>query len=89
MTHPCPADITAKPPYRDVPSYHQSIVIDVAVSAVLGIFTTVTGLVPKFRARGGTPRENLALQNVQVGCRHDVVVEVVRERQLRCAVVGY
>ena len=37
-----------------------------AVSAVLGIFTTVTGLVPKFRARGGTPRENLALQNVQV-----------------------
>ncbi|XP_043225534.1 glutamine-dependent NAD(+) synthetase-like [Amphibalanus amphitrite] len=53
----------------EIGSYHQSIAIDVAVSAVLGIFTTVTGLVPKFRARGGTPRENLALQNVQARLR--------------------
>ncbi|XP_037086411.1 glutamine-dependent NAD(+) synthetase-like [Pollicipes pollicipes] len=53
----------------EVGSYHLSIAIDVAVSAVLGIFTTATGLVPKFRAKGGTPRENLALQNVQARLR--------------------
>jgi NAD+ synthase (glutamine-hydrolysing) len=47
-------------------AYHLSVAIDVAVKAVLGIFSTVTGFFPKFRARGGTPRENLALQNVQV-----------------------
>jgi len=49
-----------------VSSYHISINIDVAVSAVLGIFTAVSGLVPRFASRGGSARESLALQNVQV-----------------------
>ena len=48
-------------------SYHQVINIDTAVTAVMTIFTAVMGLVPKFKVHGGSPRENLALQNVQVG----------------------
>lgn len=47
-------------------SYHQSIVIDTAVSAILNIFYQVTKLAPRFKVRGGSPRENLALQNIQV-----------------------
>ena len=47
-------------------SFHLSVGIDVAVAAVLGVFTTALKLLPKFRANGGSLRENLALQNVQV-----------------------
>lgn len=50
-------------------SYHLSILIDTAVTAVLNIFTTCTGLAPKFRSQGGCPRQNLALQNVQARVR--------------------
>ncbi|XP_076278077.1 NAD synthetase [Lasioglossum baleicum] len=50
-------------------SYHQSIVIDAAVSAILTIFQQVTKLVPRFKAQGGSPRENLALQNIQARLR--------------------
>lgn len=39
------------------------------VSAALGIFSAATGFIPKFRVRGGTLRENLALQNVQARLR--------------------
>ncbi|XP_063240661.1 glutamine-dependent NAD(+) synthetase isoform X2 [Bacillus rossius redtenbacheri] len=54
---------------QKVKSYHMNISIDVAVSAVLGIFTSVTGLVPKFASRGGSARESLALQNIQARLR--------------------
>lgn len=47
-------------------SYHHSIVIDAAVSAILAIFQHVTKLTPRFKVNGGSPRENLALQNIQV-----------------------
>lgn len=47
-------------------SYHLEINIDTAVTALLAIFTSVTGLMPKFRSHGGCPRQNLALQNIQV-----------------------
>ncbi|XP_014665788.1 PREDICTED: glutamine-dependent NAD(+) synthetase-like [Priapulus caudatus] len=50
-------------------SYHLNVVIDAAVMAVIGIFTTFTGLVPRFKVKGGTVRENLALQNVQARLR--------------------
>ncbi|XP_041973057.1 glutamine-dependent NAD(+) synthetase [Aricia agestis] len=53
----------------EIGSYHFPVVIDSAVSAVLGIFTAATGLVPKFRAQGGCPRQNLALQNIQARLR--------------------
>lgn len=47
-------------------SYHVSLSIDPAVRAVIGIFSLVTGRSPLFAAHGGSNRENLALQNVQV-----------------------
>uniref|UniRef100_A0A0C9PUQ9 Glutamine-dependent NAD(+) synthetase n=1 Tax=Fopius arisanus TaxID=64838 RepID=A0A0C9PUQ9_9HYME len=50
-------------------SYHLSIVIDTAITAVLGIFQQVAKMTPKFRVHGGSPRENLALQNVQARMR--------------------
>ena len=50
----------------EIGSYHHSIVIDVAISAILGIFQQVAKLTPRFKAHGGSPRENLALQNIQV-----------------------
>ncbi|XP_012279665.1 probable glutamine-dependent NAD(+) synthetase isoform X2 [Orussus abietinus] len=50
-------------------SYHHGIVIDGAVSAVLGIFQQVSKLTPRFRVQGGSPRENLALQNIQARLR--------------------
>lgn len=51
-------------------SYHHGIVIDTAISAILGIFQQVTKMTPRFKVQGGSPRENLALQNVQVIARH-------------------
>ncbi|XP_011138407.1 probable glutamine-dependent NAD(+) synthetase isoform X1 [Harpegnathos saltator] len=50
-------------------SYHHGVVIDSAVSAVLGIFQQVSRVLPKFRMHGGSPRENVALQNVQARLR--------------------
>lgn len=54
---------------QQIGSYHTGITIDLAVQAVLGIFTSVTGLVPKFGSQGGSPRESLALQNIQARLR--------------------
>ncbi|CAH0560685.1 unnamed protein product [Brassicogethes aeneus] len=50
-------------------SYHMNIIVDKAVSAVLEIFSTVTGMFPKFAVNGGCPRQNLALQNIQARLR--------------------
>lgn len=50
-------------------SYHMVIAIDKAVSVLLEIFSTVTGLFPKFGSKGGCPRQNLALQNIQARLR--------------------
>ncbi|KAI4830131.1 hypothetical protein KUCAC02_001784, partial [Chaenocephalus aceratus] len=51
---------------NQIGSTHMNINIDMAVKGILGIFSVVTGSWPKFRAYGGSPRENLALQNVQL-----------------------
>jgi len=59
----------AKKLSSQIGSYHLSIVIDTAVKAVLGIFSVATGQFPRFSARGGSARENLALQNVQARLR--------------------
>jgi len=50
-------------------SYHLGIAIDAAVSAVLAIFKMATGKTPEFKVRGGSWRENIALQNVQARVR--------------------
>ncbi|KAJ0179423.1 hypothetical protein K1T71_005135 [Dendrolimus kikuchii] len=54
---------------NEIGSYHFPIVIDTAVSAVIRIFTVATGFVPKFKSVGGSPRENLAMQNIQARLR--------------------
>ncbi|KAG0713131.1 Glutamine-dependent NAD(+) synthetase [Chionoecetes opilio] len=54
---------------QQIGSYHIPVTIDSIVAAALGIFSAATGLIPKFKARGGTVRENLALQNVQARLR--------------------
>lgn len=50
-------------------STHLSIVIDIAVKAIIDIWTTAMKIVPKFRVFGGSPIENLSLQNVQARLR--------------------
>lgn len=50
-------------------AYHSNIAIDTAVAAVVGIFRTLTGKVPRFLSRGGTTAEDLALQNIQARLR--------------------
>lgn len=57
---------------RQIGAYHRNIVIDSAVSAVLGIFQQVTKLTPRFKVNGGSPRESLALQNIQVLWNHRI-----------------
>ncbi|MED6265878.1 Glutamine-dependent NAD(+) synthetase, partial [Characodon lateralis] len=53
-------------------STHMNVSIDIAVKSILGIFSVATGRWPQFRANGGSNRENLALQNVQV--RHLLIL---------------
>uniref|UniRef100_A0A915HEJ1 Glutamine-dependent NAD(+) synthetase n=1 Tax=Romanomermis culicivorax TaxID=13658 RepID=A0A915HEJ1_ROMCU len=53
----------------EIGSYHVSCKIDIVVNAVLTIFKTACGFVPKFRCHGGETRENLALQNLQARLR--------------------
>lgn len=59
----------AKDLASQIGSSHMNINIDMAVKAILGIFSVVTGKWPQFRANGGSHRENLALQNVQARIR--------------------
>ncbi|XP_019375000.1 PREDICTED: glutamine-dependent NAD(+) synthetase isoform X3 [Gavialis gangeticus] len=54
---------------EQIGSYHINLNIDVAVKAVVGIFSIVMGKSPQFRVYGGSSRENLALQNVQARLR--------------------
>jgi NAD+ synthase (glutamine-hydrolysing) len=50
-------------------SYHNSVVIDDIVSAVLNVFAAFTGKTPRFVSQGGTMAEDLALQNIQARLR--------------------
>ena len=55
---------------KQIGSHHYAINIDNAVSAFIGIFAEAhQGRIPKFKAHGGTIRENVALQNVQARSR--------------------
>ncbi|KAM4721093.1 glutamine-dependent NAD(+) synthetase [Rhinophrynus dorsalis] len=59
----------AKDLAEQIGSYHLTPCIDDAVKALIGLFSAVTGKIPKFRAHGGSNRENMALQNVQARIR--------------------
>jgi NAD+ synthase (glutamine-hydrolysing) len=54
---------------KQIGSYHMNILIDNMVKAVIAVFSTTTGHIPKFKVCGGSVRENLALQNVQARVR--------------------
>lgn len=54
---------------EEIGSWHHNIDISVVVQTFLRVFGAVFGKVPKFAANGGSPAENLALQNVQARVR--------------------
>ena len=61
-------------------SCHISLNIDRVVSAILGVFTAVTGFSPRYKTQGGTDAEGLSLQNIQsrlrwVSVPQDVLLE--------------
>lgn len=59
----------AKELAAQIGSYHLVLNIEPAVAAILSIFTAIFPMVPKYRVHGGSPRENLALQNLQARLR--------------------
>jgi len=54
---------------KDIGAYHTDLNIDTVVNALTSLFSTVTSFTPRFKVRGGTPAENLALQNIQARLR--------------------
>ncbi|KAI7864658.1 glutamine-dependent NAD(+) synthetase with GAT domain-containing protein [Spinellus fusiger] len=50
-------------------SYHTDLNMDSIVSSIHGLFALVTGKTPRYRVHGGSPAENLALQNIQARLR--------------------
>lgn len=50
-------------------AYHIDMNMDSVVTSLRQLFTTVTGFTARFRSDGGSPPENLALQNIQARLR--------------------
>ncbi|CCG84616.1 protein of unknown function [Taphrina deformans PYCC 5710] len=50
-------------------AYHIDMNMDSVVTSLRDLFTTVTGFTARFRSEGGSPPENLALQNIQARLR--------------------
>lgn len=50
-------------------SHHFAVTIDQSVQASVEVFTRATDKAPAFKVHGGSPRENLALQNIQARTR--------------------
>ncbi|XP_053545206.1 glutamine-dependent NAD(+) synthetase [Bombina bombina] len=61
--------ILARQLAEEIGSYHINLNIDGAVKSLIDIFSAVTGKIPRFRAYGGSSRENLARQNLQARIR--------------------
>ncbi|TKY84625.1 hypothetical protein EX895_006527 [Sporisorium graminicola] len=59
----------AKDLAADIGAYHIDLNMDLVIRAIITLFSTVTGATPRFRVHGGTPAENLALQNIQARLR--------------------
>ena len=51
---------------QQIGSHHEAITIDSVVNSTVGVFAKATGKAPRFTVEGGSSRENLALQNIQV-----------------------
>ena len=52
-----------------ISSNHIQVPIGTIVNAVVMVFTSVTGFIPKYKVRGGSNQENIALQNIQARIR--------------------
>lgn len=50
-------------------AHHLDVNVDAAVSAITNVFVRLTGKTPRFSVHGGSPAENLALQNIQARLR--------------------
>ena len=50
-------------------AYHIDLNIDTVVTALTNLFSLVTNFRPRFKVHGGSPTENLALQNIQARLR--------------------
>lgn len=59
----------AKQLAKDIGAVHTDLNMDTIISALVGLFTLVTGFSPKFAVHGGSSTENLALQNIQARSR--------------------
>lgn len=59
----------AKQLANDIGAYHVDLNMDTVVTAVRTLFSVVTGKTPQFKVHGGSPAENLALQNIQARLR--------------------
>ena len=53
----------------EIGAYHTDLNIDSVISALTSMFTAVTSFTPRFKVHGGSPVENLALQNIQARLR--------------------
>ncbi|KAK8928796.1 hypothetical protein KSP39_PZI017536 [Platanthera zijinensis] len=59
----------AKKLAEEVGSWHLDVNIDIVISALLSLFQTLTGRLPRYKVDGGSNTENLALQNIQARIR--------------------
>uniref|UniRef100_A0A0G4IER3 Glutamine-dependent NAD(+) synthetase n=1 Tax=Chromera velia CCMP2878 TaxID=1169474 RepID=A0A0G4IER3_9ALVE len=59
----------AKDIASEIGAYHLDATIDPIVKALETVFTALTGKSPKFGSKGGSPPEDLALQNIQARSR--------------------
>jgi NAD+ synthase (glutamine-hydrolysing) len=59
----------AKDLAKEIGAYHTDLNIDTVVSALTSMFTAITSFTPRFKVHGGSPTENLALQNIQARLR--------------------
>ena len=84
----------AKDLAHDIGSYHVDLNIDTVVAALRNLFTAVTRFQPRFKVHGGSPAENLALQNIQARLRMVIaylfaqLLPTVRGRQGGYLVLG-
>ena len=67
-------------------AHHSTLNLDAAVSAVVSVFKAFCGKTPRFGVHGGTPAEDLALQNIQVNAAESVL-RCRQHRSLKSAAI--
>jgi NAD+ synthase (glutamine-hydrolysing) len=59
----------AKDLAKTIGAVHTDLNMDMVITALVGLFTLVTGFKPRYAVHGGSSTENLALQNIQARSR--------------------